>query len=259
MFKKYSISMLLLTIILMLSGCTNKSTNEPGLFHTYLVNPIGDFIHFLGEGSNGNYGLAIILITLIIRLVLMPLMLNQYKKQQAMKEKMEILKPEMEAIQKKMKETKDQKIQQELQKELFGLYQKYNVNPFAVGCLPLLLQMPILMGLYYAIRSSADIATHSFLWFNLGSPDLIVTFFAGLIYYLQFKVSQSSLSSDQQKQMAIMGWLSPVMIVIVSFNAPAALPLYWCIGGLFLIGQTLLGQRLYKKKDSQGGIVETKI
>ena len=106
-------------------------------------------------------------------------MLKQYKTQANMKEKMDLLKPEMDEIQKKLKTAKDPKKQQELQKEMMGLYQKHGVNPLNMGCLPLLIQMPILMAFYYAIRDSHEIATHSFLWFNLGQPDIWLTALAG--------------------------------------------------------------------------------
>lgn len=177
-------------------------------------------------------------------------MLKQYKNQQNMKEKMEILKPEMDEIQKKIKGTKDQAEQRKLQQEMMGLYQKHGVNPLSVGCLPMLIQMPILMGLYYAIRGSAEIASHSFLWFNLGHSDLWITAAAGVIYYLQSKVSMLNMTEEQQKQMKIMGMMSPIMIVMFSLNAPSALPLYWTVGGTFLIIQTLLARKIYNTTKS---------
>jgi YidC/Oxa1 family membrane protein insertase len=170
-----------------------------------------------------------------------------------MKEKMDKLKPELDVIQKKLKGTKDQKEQQKLQQEMMGLYQKHGVNPLNVGCLPLLIQMPILMGLYYAISGSHEIATHSFLWFNLGQPDLWITAAAGIVYLLQFKASQANMTLEQQKQLKFMGLLSPLMIVIFSFNAPAALPLYWTVGGVFLILQTYISRKLYSVKTSEAG------
>lgn len=233
-----------------MTGCSQHDSTDPSLFQLYLVNPMENFIYFLAEVDGGSFGVAIILITIIIRLVLMPLMLKQYKSQQLMKVKMANLKPEMDSIQEKLKNTKDAKEQKVLQLEMMNLYRKHNVNPLSMGCLPLIIQMPILMALYYAISHSTEIATHSFLWFNLGQPDVFITLIAGLIYYLQFKVSQINLSMEQQKQMRIMGMLSPIMIMVFSFTAPAALPLYWCVGGLFLICQTLLGQRLYKQEES---------
>ncbi|MBV7506837.1 membrane protein insertase YidC [Bacillus sp. sid0103] len=246
------IAMLAVTTLL-LSACSsqaqsgnNTGGNNTGLFHTYFVDPFSTFIHYLAELFNGNYGLSIILVTLIIRLALMPLMLRQYKNQMAMKQKMDVLKPEMDVIQAKMKTEKDPKKKQELQAEMMGLYKKHGVNPLNMGCLPLLIQMPILTGFYYAIRGSEEIKTHEFLWFSLGNPDIFITIIAGVIYYFQFKVSQSNMPSAQQDQMKYMGLLSPLMIVMFSFNAPAALPLYWVVGGTFLIIQTLISKSLYQ-------------
>ena len=174
-----------------------------------------------------------------MRIILLPLMLKQYKTQANMKEKMDLLKPEMDEIQQKLKTVKDPKIQKDLQKEMMGLYQKHGVNPLNMGCLPLLIQMPILMAFYYAIRDSHEIATHSFLWFNLGQPDIWLTALAGIVYFFQFKISQSSMSVQQQQQMKYMGLISPVMIIFISLSAPAALPLYWVVGGIFLIFKNL--------------------
>lgn len=243
------IALLSLTTLL-LSACSAQTQNgkSTGFFQTYFVHPFALFIKYVADLFSGNYGLAIILVTLIIRLVLMPLMLRQYKNQMAMKEKMDVLKPEMDAIQKKMKAEKDPKKKQELQAEMMGLYQKHGVNPLNMGCLPILIQMPILTGFYYAIRGSQEIAHHKFLWFSLGHPDYVITIIAGLIYYFQFKVSQSNMPSAQQEQMKYMGLLSPLMIVMFSLKAPAALPLYWVVGGSFLIVQTMLSQKLYQNK-----------
>lgn len=215
-------------------------------FQTVFVNTFSNAIHVIAMIFNDSFGLSIIFLTLMVRLLLMPLMLKQYKSQQQMKEKMEALKPDLDEIQAKIKTTKDTKEQQKLQQEMMGLYQKHGVNPLAMGCLPMLIQMPILMGFYYAIRGSHEIATHSFLWFNLGESDIWITAIAGIVYYLQFKVSMSNISGDQQKQMKFMGLLSPIMIVMFSLNAPAALPLYWAVGGTFLIIQTLIGKKLYQ-------------
>ncbi len=236
---------MLSALTFILSACSSQpGQNNDGFFHNYFVEPFANLIHWLAEIFN-SYGIAIIVITLVIRLVLMPLMLKQYKKQRDMKEKMDVLKPEMDAIQKKIKATKDQKEQQKLQQEMLGLYQKHGVNPLNMGCLPLLIQMPILMGFYYAIRGSEEIASHTFLWFNLGQSDIWITAIAGIVYYLQFKVSLSSMPTAQQQQMKFMGLLSPVMIVMISLNAPSALPLYWTIGGIFLTIQTLISRKLY--------------
>ncbi|RHW42223.1 membrane protein insertase YidC [Neobacillus notoginsengisoli] len=251
--KFFILPSILLMSVFLLSGCA-PADGKSNFFTKVFVEPFSSAIHFLGEFFGGNYGMAIILITLMIRLILMPLMLKQYKNQLIMKGKMDSLKPEMDELQKKIKAEKDAAKQKELQSQMFGLYQKHGVNPLNMGCLPILIQMPILTGFYYAIRSSAEIASHNFLWFSLGSPDIAITLIAGIVYFLQFKVSQSSMPAQQQQQMKFMGLLSPIMIVMFSLNAPAALPLYWAVGGTFLILQTLISRHLYKNPVSSGSV-----
>lgn len=205
---------------------------------------------------NGNYGLSIILITLFIRLVIMPFMLKQTKSGLEMQDKMKELKPEMDEIQKKYKGKKDRESQMKMQQEMMALYQKHNFNPLAsfAGCLPMLIQFPIILGFYYAIRRTPEIATHTFLWFDLGHTDYILTAIAVIIYFVQFKVSQIGLAEQQRKQMAMIGWISPVMIGVISLNTPAALPLYWTVSGMFIVVQTLISKKLFfahKKKLEQ--------
>lgn len=217
------------------------------MFNTYLVQPMTTMINLNATLFHGNYGLAIILMTLIIRLLIMPLTVRQYKTQKVMKTKMDAFKPEMTAIQEKLKKATDPEKKSELQKELMGLYQKHGVNPLNMGCLPMLIQMPILMGIYYAIKGSHEIATHSFLWFNLGQANVAMAIIAGVIYYLQSKFSLQQMPEEQQKQMKMMMLISPIMILFFSLSAPAALPLYWSVGGLFLIVQSMILNRIYHK------------
>lgn len=237
------LSILVLTTVL-LSGCAGVE-NKEGYFYNFLVRPFEYLLNFFGDLFNGSFGLAIIAITVLIRLVLMPLMLRNYKNQQGMKVKMDALKPEMDAIQKKIKAAKDKEEQMKLQQEMMGLYRKHNVNPLNMGCLPMLIQMPIIMGLYFAILHSPDVKEHQFLWYSLGSPDLIMTLIAGAVYFLQAKVSLWTVPEQQKQQMKMMIYISPIMIMFVSFTSMAALPLYWTVGGLLLIFQTWLGRKFY--------------
>ncbi|MFD1066914.1 membrane protein insertase YidC [Oceanobacillus locisalsi] len=190
----------------------------------------------------GNYGIAIVLITLIIRFALMPFFIRQSKNSKDSQKKMTAMKPEMDQIQQKYKGKSSTEDQVSMQKELSELYQKHDFNPvkMAVGCLPMIIQMPVLIGFYYAIMRTPEIAEQSFLWFSLGETDIAFIFFAVLIYFIQSRVSLIGLDEAQRKRMAVMSFLSPVMIAIVSFNVPAALPLYWSVSGLFMIIQTLI-------------------
>nr|WP_254871153.1 membrane protein insertase YidC [Bacillus sp. Marseille-Q1617] len=231
---------LLFFTFLILTGCQQTDTGGGGQLNKFFISPFSTAIEGAAHVLGGNYGLAMVFITILIRLVLLPFMLQQMKSQKQMGIRMNELKPELIEIQKKIKETTDIKEKQKLQQNIYALYKQRGVNPLNLGCLPLLLQFPILMGLYYAIRESQEISSHTFLWFNLGQPDIWVTLIAGLVYFLQFKVSQKQMTVEQQKQMKLVGLLSPIMIIFFSFHAPASLPLYWAVGGLFLALQSYL-------------------
>ncbi|MCA0969773.1 membrane protein insertase YidC [Halobacillus litoralis] len=217
------------------------------MFHHYFVQPFIDALQFTAGLVNDNYGLAIVFITLAVRLVLMPLMLKSYKSSQSTRRKMEGLKPELSDIQQRMKNTDDKEEKVKLQSDMMALYQKHGVNPMQMGCLPMLIQMPLFIGLYYAIRSSEEIATHSFLWFDLGQTDVALALLAAAVYFIQSRLSMTQMPVEQQGMVKMMSWISPVMIGLLSLNAPSALPLYWATGGLFLILQTYLSKKLYQE------------
>ncbi|WP_152657873.1 membrane protein insertase YidC [Oceanobacillus sp. CFH 90083] len=245
-FKKYRLIILALLLIFVLAGCGGNTTpidsSSAGVFDHYFVYPFSLLIKKIAFVFQGNYGIAIVLITIIIRFVLMPFFIRQAKNSKDSQKKMAVMKPEMDQIQKNYKGKSSTEDQLNMQRELSELYKKHDFNPvkMAAGCLPLLLQMPILIGFYYAIMRTPEIAEHSFLWFSLGETDILFVVFAALIYYIQARVSLIGLEEAQRKQMAIMSFISPVMIAVVSFNVPAALPLYWAVSGLFMIVQTLV-------------------
>lgn len=253
-------ALLLLTLLLsviILSGCAAAQT-EGHFFHDYLVNPFIISIKTLGEFFGNSYGIAIIVITIILRSILLPFALSAAKKQRTMREKMQVMRPEMEDIQKRLKAAKTKEEQAKIQQEMLTLYQKHDFNPLNMGCLPMLLQIPVWMGLYYAISLSDEIANHSFLWFDLGDTDIILAIIAGIAYFFQFQVSFKMMPqsmptpgaseaqvNQQQQMMKMMGWLSPVMIFVASLSTGSALALYWTISGIYLIGQTYLTRKLY--------------
>ncbi|MFJ7737119.1 membrane protein insertase YidC [Lysinibacillus sp. NPDC097287] len=232
-------------VVFVLSGC-QAVENQEGFFYSIFVKPMEFMLEFLGNDIfSGSYGLAIIAITVLIRLILMPIMLKNYRQQQTMKTKMDAFKPELEEVQKKMKEAKTKEEQMQYQQEMVGLYKKHGINPMNMGCLPMLIQMPIIMGLYFAILYSADVKTHQFLWFSLGSPDVIMTIIAGLVYLVQARVSLWTVPEQQKAQMKMFIYISPIMIVFISMSSMAALPLYWSVSGALLIFQTYIGRKYY--------------
>lgn len=245
--KKLMMFSMLGLMVFVLSGC-QAVENQEGFFYSTFVKPMDWLLDFLGNDIfNGSYGLAIITITLVIRLILMPFMLKNYRNQSKMKSKMDVVKPKMDEIQARLKEAKTKEEQMAVQQEMLALYRENGINPLNMGCLPMIIQMPIIMGLYFAILYSGDVKTHEFLWFNLGTPDILMTIVAGIVYFVQAKVSLWTVPDAQKAQMKMMIYISPIMIVFISFTSMAALPLYWSISGIFLILQTYIGRKYYSE------------
>jgi YidC/Oxa1 family membrane protein insertase len=239
-------------LVLLLAGCDySQPENRDGFFFNTFVQPMDNFLHFLGDSLGNNYGLAIIIITLIVRLIIFPFMMRTYKNQMMMREKMKIVKPEMEEIQKKVKVATTQEEKMEAQQEMMGLYKKHGINPLNMGCLPIILQMPVIMALFFSLRypSEGGITEYPhFLWMNLTQTDIWMTAVAGIVYFVQAYVSMQFVAEEQRQQMKLFMYISPLMIIWISFISPAALPLYWAVGGIFLIFQTIAGNKFYKKK-----------
>ncbi|MDF1510473.1 YidC family membrane integrase SpoIIIJ [Robertmurraya sp. DFI.2.37] len=229
------IGLILLTTLL--TGCMEY--NQPitaeseGFWNEYIVYPLSQFIVMVANFTGENFGLSIIIVTILIRLLILPLMIKQTKSSKAM----QAIQPEMQALREKYS-SKDQKTQQKLQQETMALFQKHNINPLA-GCFPILIQMPILIGFYHAISRTREIAEHNFLWFDLGSPDpyYLLPLIAGVTTFIQQKMMMAG-TANQNPQMAMMLWLMPIMIIIFAISFPAALSLYWVVGNLFMIVQT---------------------
>lgn len=234
--NKYGIIFILITILLVLTSCSGVSqepieASTPGIWNHYFVFPLSWLIIFVAEHINGSYGLAIIIVTIIIRLCLLPLMVKQLQSSKAMQK----LKPEMEKLQSR-KDLKDDP--QKFQQEMMMLYQKHGVNPFA-GCLPIFIQMPILLAFYHAIIRTKEIALHQFLWFDLGSSDpfFILPVVAAITTFLSSKISFSS-AAGANPQMNIVLYIMPIMILLTALAVPSALVVYWIIGNLFSMVQS---------------------
>ena len=173
-----------------------------------------------------NYGLAIILITLAIKIVLYPLTVKQIKGMKAMQE----LQPKMKELQEKYKGNPEK-----LNKEMASLYKDSGVNPLS-GCLPLLVQMPILMGIFFAIRDYQYAHVPSFLWMtDLSQPDpiYILPILSAVTTYIQ----QKQTSTDMNQQTKMMMNIMPIFIGYISITFPGGLVLYWVMSNVFQILQ----------------------
>ncbi|MGM0409399.1 MAG: YidC/Oxa1 family membrane protein insertase [Bacillota bacterium] len=194
----------------------------------------GKFIELLAsalEMLNGvfnNYGLAIIFFTLIIKFALLPLTLKQTRSMKAMQD----IQPEMKKIQDKYEDDKEKQ-----QQEMMKLYQENDVNP-AAGCLPMILQLVILIPLYRSILSLQEVMGESvFLWIgrltdgSLAEPDPALVIINGLAMVAQTFITQKISGSGGQS--STMMWIMPIFIVFIGFQLPSGLLLYWLTSTIF--------------------------
>jgi YidC/Oxa1 family membrane protein insertase len=218
-----------------------------------LGNGIGWFLKIINDVVK-NFGLAIIILTLIIKLLIAPLTHKSMVSQQ----KMAKLQPKMKEIQEKYKDKPEI-----LNKETMNLYKKEGVNPFG-GCLPMLLQMPILMAMYELLDKMVDLKGSSFLWIkDLSLPDAILNFgftiplvnfySLNLLPIIMTLVSVAStlltpgMNSNKQTQM--MMWMMPLIFFFLFYNVSSGLVLYWTIMNLLnLIQQVFTNNVLGKVK-----------
>lgn len=235
--------------MVLLTGCMEYdkpiTSESEGFWNEFVVYPLSQFIVWIADFVGGSFGVAIIIVTILIRTLILPLMIKQTKSTKAM----QILQPELKELQKKYS-SKDAVTQQKLQQETMALFQKYNVNPLA-GCFPLLIQMPILIGFYHAINRTEIIKEDVFLWFDLGNADPILAVLAGITTFIQQKMAMAG-AAGQNPQMKMMLYMMPIMIMVFAFTFPSALSLYWVVGNLFGIAQTyfIKGPDLNKEKQS---------
>jgi len=200
-----------------------------------LAAPLLELLHWI-YGFVGNYGVAIILLTVIVRVVLFPF---TYKGMKSMK-RMQQLAPRMKKLQAKYKGNKEK-----LNQEMMGLYKKNKVNPLG-GCLPLLLQMPVFFALYSSLSSAVELRHAPFMfWINdLSQPDGlgITPLIMGATMFLQQRMTPQSAMMDPT-QAKIMQML-PLVFTVFTFTFPAGLTLYWMTSNILSIGQQVLINRI---------------
>jgi len=194
-----------------------------------------------------NYGLVLLILTFIIKILLYPLTHKSYESMKRMSE----IQPLMKEVQEKYKKNPEQ-----MNKEVMALYKKHNVNPLG-GCLPMLLQMPLLYGLFIVFRTTIELRNEPFFWWirDLSAPDVIYTLpfslplygdtvailpvFMGLTMIFQQKLSTAS--AVQNEQQKILMYVMPVFLILIFNQFPSGLNLYY---GLFNL-LTILQQKYF--------------
>lgn len=234
----------------------------------FISRPFAKFLFFLlrvFHGLTNSWGFSIILLTVALRLMLYPL--NSWSMRSMMN--MQKIAPEVTAIQKRF--GKDSK---KMQLEIANLYREKGVNPFS-GCLPMLIQMPFLFGMFDLLRSSFELRGASFIpgWIdNLAAPDVLfqwnypiyfignefhlLPLLLGGVMFLQQKLSSTAPAdanamTDQQRQQRAMATVMPVLFTVMFYNFPSGLNIYW-------FSSTLIGiaQQWWMKKRSESETVQ---
>ena len=196
-----------------------------------------------------NYGVAIILLTLVARAAVLPLTLRQVRQSKRMAEIMPKLKPQIDAAKEKYKNEP-----RKVQEETMRLYAEHGINPMAqmAGCLPLVFQMPVFIALYQVLGRAIELRGAPFFgWIrDLASPDVVAEsvkipflFPAGLtILPIAMGASLFGLNklTIKDPQQAAMVWVMPIMMLVFSGSMPSGLVLYWTVSNLFSMAQTWL-------------------
>lgn len=184
----------------------------------------------------GNYGWAIILLTIVVRIPFIPIM---HKSQKSMK-KMQKIQPMMAELKEKYKNDS-----QKMQKEMMQLYKKYKVNPVG-GCLPMFLQIPVFIALYNVLLKAIELRGAPFaLWITdlaVKDPYYVLPIVMGLTMVLQQKMTPTAMDPKQAKMMMLM----PIIFTFMFLTFPAGLVLYWLVNNIFGIAQQYYANKTAK-------------
>jgi len=192
----------------------------------------------------GNYGLAIIVLTIIIKILFWPLTHKSFKSMKGMQQ----IQPEVAQLKEKYKNDREEFARQQM-----ALYKKYKVNPLG-GCLPMLLQIPVFIALYRALMDSIELRHANFIsfWINdlsAKDPTYIAPLIMGASMFLQQKMTPTTADPAQAKMMMFM----PIIFTVMFLNFPSGLVLYWLVNNVLSIAQQIYTN---KKSHDLGGITE---
>ena len=254
--KRFIVVLGLLALAFTVTGCGTNTTsqvhaishNSGGWWDRYVLYYVSEFILWIASLVHDSYGWAIIIFTIIVRIILLPLNAFQIK---SMGKKQQ-LQPHMDALRKKYS-GKDVESRQKLQEETSKLYKEAGVNPY-IGCLPLLIQLPIMWALYQAIYRTPQLQNGRFLWMDLGRPDpyFVMPLLAALFTFLSSYISQLSQPESSRNGMTkSMTYIMPIFIGITAMGLQSAISLYWVISNLFQVVQTFFLQNPFKYRQEQ--------
>ena len=233
-----TIAFVILDIILITGGY-----DEHSKMYRWIGHPLADIMtniaHFIG-GVNG-IGWAIIIITAVLRLILLPFFLNQQVNTTLNQIKMQTLKPEIDKLQALSRKAGTTEEQQQASMAMMSLYRENDVSVIGgISFLTMAMQLPVFSGLYSAILHAPALKGATFLGFGLGKPQLVFAIAAGIVYLIQAWLAMQHMPEEQKKASATMMFISPIMIFVFAMIASGAIGLYFVVGGLFALLQSLI-------------------
>ena len=198
----------------------------------FIAKPLLVVLKFFYQYTH-NYGVAIIILTILIKILFHPLTRKQYESMREMQK----LQPKMQAIREKFKNDKER-----MNKEVMDLYRTHKINPLG-GCWPMLLQIPVFFALYKALLNSIELRHAPFmLWIQDLSekdPCYVTPIIMGLTMFLQQKMTPAAGDPNQQKMMMFM----PIIFTFLFLSFPSGLVLYWLVNNVLTVGQQFISQR----------------
>ena len=251
--KRIALSIMGAAMLLVLTGCVqvDKATGQPtGFIWNTIGAPMAEAIKYFANDQGLGFGVGIIIVTIIVRLLILPLGIYQSWKATLHSEKMNALKDVLEPHQTRLKEATTQEEKLEAQQALFAAQKEHGISMFGgVGCFPILIQMPFFSAIYFAAQHTEGVSEASFLGIALGSPSWILIACAGILYYIQSLLSLHGVEDEtQREQLKKMIYMSPLMIVMFSIFSPASVTLYWVVGGFMMILQQFIVNYMIRPK-----------
>ena len=245
-------------VALIASGCVSydKAGNPSGAIYEYIGVPTARFMDWIANIFGGSYGIAIIIITIITRLFMLPSTYKMTKGTMISSAKMKYAQPEIKEIQDEMNETDDPQEKAALQQELMKVYSKYDISMLGgvSGCLPMLIQLPIISAVYAAVRSSDKIAESSFLGIDLGERSILIVVLVAVSAFLTGWLMQKSnptpaADNPTANQMqSSMLFMNPIMLGWFTYVSNAGMGLYFLTGSIWSLLQQVYMNHVAKPK-----------
>ena len=252
--KRLLVLLTVVALAVVLTGCASTGTLKP-VSHTsgswwnrWVIYYMSTFLLWLSKLVGNNYGWAIIIFTIIVRLILYPLSAIQIKSTT----KMQKIQPEIDALRKKYPGS-DTESRTLLSQETNKLYKEAGINPYA-GCLPLIIQLPVMYALYGAIWQTPQLQTGHFMWMDLGKPDpyFIMPILSMVLTFISTYISQLSTPKESQTlSTKIMTYGMAIMVGVMGIYFQSAIVVYWVISNLFQVVQTFILQNPIKYRREQ--------